>query len=110
MPVSEAPAQDQGEREHIELPSVAARPTTEELNEIKGRVSKLRTVLEDAGLQPSAGATTGTKLVRYLTKLSGATPKDMSIAQWEAAFLTIHTMLETNVKEAVKTIEETIAG
>jgi hypothetical protein len=80
------------------------------LNEIKTRVAKLRGVLEDAGLQPSAGATTGTKLVRYLTKSSGATPKDMSIAQWNTAFATLNSMLEESAKAAVKKIEETISA
>ncbi len=108
MPVNEAPAQEQGER--TEQPLDSRKPTTEELNEIKSRVAKMRGVLEDAGLQPSAGATTGTKLVRYFTKLAGATPKEMTIAQWNAAFATLNAMLEENVKEAVKKIEETIAG
>jgi len=88
-----------------QTPNTDHIPTQEELNEIKGRVAKMRTVLEDAGLQPSAGATTGTKLVRYFTKLTGATPKEMTAGQWHAAFSTLDGLMN-DAQKAIQAIDD----
>lgn len=105
-PVSTAPATEHGEHNEAREP----RPSSEQVAEFKGRVSKFRAVLEDAGFQPSPGATTGTKLVRFITKCAGAPPKDMTVTQWNAVLQVLDRMLETNVKDAVKRIEEAIAA
>jgi hypothetical protein len=82
------------------------KPTAEELSEIKSRVAKTRAVLEDAGLQNSLGATTGTKLVRYFTELSGTSPQEMTVAQWDAAFCTVDGLLKSDPAKAVEIVDE----
>lgn len=111
IPVNEAPATEHtdAERPFQRALSPAAKPSPQEMEKIKSKVAKIRSILEDAGLQPSAGATTGTKLVRWFTKFSGSAPREMSLAQWTDSFAALETLLETNVKDAVKTIEEKIA-
>ncbi len=89
-----------------QTPNTDRMPTEEELSEIKSRVAKQRVVLEDAGLQPSASATTGTKLVRYFAKVSGASPKEMTIGQWNAAFSTLDGLLKDGPNKAIRAIDD----
>jgi hypothetical protein len=91
-----------------QTPNSDRKPTQEELDEIKGRVAKIRGVLEIAGLQASAGATTGTKIVRYFTKVSGVTPKEMTVAQWDHAFSALDGLIKNDSVKAVETVDETV--
>lgn len=84
------------------------QPTQEQLDNYKVRAAKIRTQLEDAGFQPSTGMTTGSKLVKYFVRLADvATPKDMTVAQWEAVFTVLDFEMK-DPKKAVERIEETI--
>jgi hypothetical protein len=85
------------------------QPTEEEMGQFKERWAAIKAQLENAGLQASPGISTGAKIVRYFTYMSAVSnPKDMTFAQWESVFLRLDTLLESNPKEAVETIEETI--
>jgi hypothetical protein len=86
-------------------PNSDRKPTQEELTEVKNRVAKMRVVLEDAGLQYSPGATTGTKLVRCITKLAGVVPAEMTMAQWSTAFAALDGLMN-DPKKAVKIVDE----
>lgn len=81
-------------------------PTQEELNEIKGRVANIRAVLEDAGLLSNVSATTGTKIVRYITETSGSAAKDMTIGQWNTVLATLDGLVKDDPAKAVEAVNE----
>lgn len=90
-------------------PASGLKPSQEQLDIYKARAGEIRRRLEDAGLQPSQGVSTGNKLVRFFTKASNVnTPKDLTLDQWDERFGELEQYLLIDAKKAVERIEDVI--
>ncbi len=82
------------------------KPTQDDLDGYKVRASAIRARLEEVGLIPSNGATTGTKLGKYFARTAGVdSPQDMTVAQWESVFSALDTLMN-DPKRAMEVVNE----
>jgi hypothetical protein len=82
------------------------KPTPKDLDGYKVRSSSIRTRLEQVGLIPSDGASTGAKLGKYFARTAKVeSPLDMTVTQWEAVFTGLDTLMN-DPKRAMEVVNE----